>query len=92
MHIDALSSSHGKQPPAEPAGTPPPEAIFATHIAGAVARQLSEAGLEVRFSLAPQPQRVNALLCDTDGHVLSELSASRVLDIASGDQVPGGRR
>ncbi len=94
MHTDALlSPTYGGQPLAEPAGAPPPEALFATRVAGAVARQLSEAGLELRFSLVPDRQRVSALLCDVDGgQVLAPLTASRVLDIASGVHLPGGGR
>jgi hypothetical protein len=35
---------------------------------------------------------VSALLCDVDGLVLSRLSPSRVLEIATGASLGGGRR
>jgi hypothetical protein len=87
MRSDASSST----PWAEPAGAPSAEALFATRVAGEVARQLFESGQELRFALSPDPSRVSALLCDTDGLVLSRLTPSRVLDIATGAS-PGGRR
>jgi hypothetical protein len=77
---------------AEPAGAPSSEAIFATRVAGEVARQLLASGQELRFSLAPDPERVSALLCDADGLVLSQLSPSSVLEIATGASLGGGRR
>jgi hypothetical protein len=49
-------------------------------------------GQELRFSLAPDPHRVSALLCDADGLVLSQLSPSRVLEIATGASLGGARR
>jgi hypothetical protein len=49
-------------------------------------------GQELRFSLAPDPERVSALLCDADGFVLSQLSPSRVLEIATGGSLGGDRR
>ena len=73
----------------EHAGAPSPEALFATRVAGEVARQLFESGQELRFTLAPNPTRVSALLCDTDGFVLSALSPSCVLDIATGASMQG---
>jgi hypothetical protein len=76
----------------EPAGAPSPEAIFATRVAGEVARQMLASGQELRFSLAPDPERVSALLCDADGFVLSQLSPSRVLEIATGRSLGGDRR
>lgn len=75
----------------EHAGAPSLEALFATRVAGEVARQLFESGQELRFSLAPDPQRVSALLCDTDGIVLSRLTPSLVLEIATGASLGGGR-
>jgi hypothetical protein len=75
----------------EHAGAPSPEALFATRVAGEVARQLFESGQELRFSLAPDPHRVSALLCDPDGIVLSRLTPSLVLELASGASLGGGR-
>ena len=74
---------------AEPAGTPCAEALFATRVAGEVARQLHEAGRELRFSLAPSAARVEVLLCDVDGAVLARMTPSRVLEIATGSRVAG---
>jgi hypothetical protein len=90
MRTDASSSTPRDRPWTEPAGTPSAEAIFATRVAGEVARQLFESGQELRFSLSPDPGRVNALLCDVDGFVLSRLSPSRVLEIATGATLRGG--
>jgi hypothetical protein len=94
MRTDASSSTPvSEQRWAEPAGAPSAEALFATRVAGEVARQLFESGHELRFALAPDPERVRALLCDVDGLVLSRLTASRVLEIATGELLPeGGRR
>ena len=88
MRTDDKSS---RTPCSEPAGVPSSEALFATRVAGEVARQLFESGQELRFSLAPDPQRVSALLCDTDGFVLSQLTPSLVLEIATGASLGGGR-
>jgi hypothetical protein len=85
MRTDDPSST----PWSELAGAPSPEALFATRVAGEVARQLFEAGQELRFTLAPDPTRVSALLCDTDGFVLSALSPSCVLDLATGASMQG---
>jgi hypothetical protein len=92
MRTDASSSSQCDRPRTEPAGAPSPEALFATRVAGEVARQLFESGQELRFSLSPDPERVSALLCDVDGLVLSQLSPSRVLEIATGASLGGDRR
>jgi hypothetical protein len=89
MRTDASSSTPRDRPWTEPAGTPSAEAIFATRVAGEVARQLFESGQELRFALSPDPERVNALLCDVDGLVLSRLSPSRVLEIATGASLRG---
>jgi hypothetical protein len=89
MRTDAPSSTSCTAPYAEP-GVPSAEALFATRVAGEVARQLFESGRELRFSLAPDPQRVSALLCDLDGLVLSRLTPSRVLEIATGASPEGG--
>jgi hypothetical protein len=75
---------------AEPAGAPSAEALFAMRVAGEVARQLHESGRELRFSLAPSRSRVEVLLCDVDGVVLSRLSPARVLEIAAGVPLAGG--
>jgi hypothetical protein len=61
-------------------------------VAGEVARQLHEAGRELRFSLAPSAARVEVLLCDVDGITLSRLSPSRALEIAMGSARIGGVR
>jgi hypothetical protein len=93
MHSDAPSPSADGDPRyAEPAGVPPTEAMFALRVAGEVARQLHEAGRELRFSLAPSAARVEVLLCDVDGIMLSRLSPSRALEIAMGSPVTGGAR
>jgi hypothetical protein len=92
MHHDASSSRpYGGEPWAQPADAPSPEALFAIRVAGEVARQLHESGHELRFSLVPDRGRVRALLCDSDGLVLSRLTPSRVLAIATGEPVCGGR-
>jgi hypothetical protein len=75
---------------AEPAGTPSAEALFAMRVAGEVARQLHESGRELRFSLTPSPARVEVLLCDLDGIVVSQLTPSHALDIVSGAGFIGG--
>jgi len=92
MHHDVSSSPPGEQPRAEPADAPTPEALFATRVAGEVARQLHESGMQMRFTLAPDRDRVCALLCDFDGVVVSRVSPSRVLEIATGEPVWGGTR
>jgi hypothetical protein len=92
MYNDVSSSS----PPrfaasrAELADAPSAEALLATRVAGEVARQLYAAGHELRFSLIPDRERVIALLCDVDGFVLSRLTPSRVLEIATGLPARGG--
>jgi hypothetical protein len=93
MRTDASSSTPCRgRSWTEPAGAPSPEAIFATRVAGEVARKLLASGQELRFSLAPDPHRVSALLCDADGFVLSALSPSGVLEIATGASLGGGLR
>lgn len=93
MQFDVSSSpGDGDQIYAEPAGEPCAEALFAMRVAGEVARQLHESGRELRFSLAPSPARVEALLCDVEGIVLSRLTPSRVLEIATGSPVVRGTR
>jgi hypothetical protein len=77
---------------AEPAGEPSAEAIFALRVAAKVARELHELGREVRFALAPAPARVEVLLCDVDGIVLSRMTPSRVLEIATGAPLAGKPR
>ena len=76
----------------ETAAAPEPEALRATAVAAAVARDLFESGREVRFTLVATRARVTVLLCDTDGAVLSRLSPARALEIATGEPVPGARR
>jgi hypothetical protein len=72
------------------ADAPSPEALFAIRVAGEVARRLYESGHELRFCLVPDPERVSALLCDSDGLVLSRLTPTRVLEIAGGRPAYGG--
>ncbi len=81
----------GHETYAEAAGAPSAEALFAMRVAGEVARQLHEAGRELRFSLTPSAARVEVLLCDVEGLVLSRMTPSRALEIAAGAPVGGGR-
>ena len=93
MQLDGSPSREGgDETYAEPAGSPSAEALFATRVAGEVARQLHEAGRELRFSLAPSAARVEVLLCDVDGIVLSRMTPSRALEIATGSRMIGGTR
>ena len=93
MHIDAPSSPADGDPTyPQQAGTPSAEALFALRVAGEVARQLHESGHELRFSLTPSAARVEVLLCDIDGIVLSRLSPASALDIATGAVTVGGLR
>ena len=91
MQSDGPSSpGTGDQWYAEPAGEPSAEAIFALRVAGKVAQELHALGRELRFSLTPG--RVEVLLCDVDGIVLSRMTPSRVLEIATGSPLVGGMR
>jgi hypothetical protein len=72
------------QPDAEPAGEPPSEALRAMRVAARVARELHESGRELRFTLGPSAVRVEVLLCDTDGMVLSRMTPVEALEIAAG--------
>lgn len=93
MQFDVPSSpGDGDQTYPEPAGAPTAEALFALRVAGEVARQLHEAGRELRFSLAPSPARVEVLLCDVDGIVLSRMTPAHALEIAAGAPLSGGMR
>ena len=93
MHFDVPSSpGDGTETLIEPAGLPSAEALFAMRVAGEVARQLHESGRELRFSLTPSAARVEVLLCDFDGVVLSRMTPARVLEIATGSRVVGGTR
>lgn len=93
MQSDVPSSpADGDQTYAEPAGVPWAEAIFATRVAGEIARQLHESGRELRFALAPAPRRVEVLLCDFDGIVFSHVTPSRALEIATGTAIEPGAR
>lgn len=65
-------------------GAPPPDALHATQVAADVARDLLDAGREVRFVVVPTRDRVAVSLCDDDGAILSRLSPARVLEIAAG--------
>ena len=85
MHTDGPSSQgDGDQTYAQAAGTPSAEALFAMRVAGEVARQLHESGRSLRFALAPSPARVEVLLCDIEGIVISRMTPSRALEIATG--------
>lgn len=75
---------------AEAAGAPTAEALLAVRVAGEVARRLHESGRELRFSPAPAAARVEVLLCDVDGIVLSRMTPSRALEVATGARVTGG--
>jgi hypothetical protein len=89
--MDASSSFFDDDPTyAEQAGSPSAEALFAMRVAGEVARQLHDAGRELRFALAPSPARVEVLLCDIDGPVISRLSPTHALEIMSGAAFMGG--
>ena len=93
MQFDVTSSpGDGNETYVEPAGAPSAEALFAMRVAGEVARQLHESGRELRFSLSPSAARVEVLLCDFDGIVLSRMTPSRALEIATGSPVVGGTR
>jgi hypothetical protein len=90
MHIDAPSLlANDESRYAEPAGAPSAEALFALRVAGEVARQLYESGLELQFAITPSAARVDVLLCDVEGIALSRLTPSSVLDIAAGAPVFG---
>lgn len=92
MQLDGPSPVEDGENHAETAGAPSAEALFATRVAGEVARQLRESGRELRFSLAPSAARVEVLLCDVDGIVLSRMSPSHVLEIATGCPAARGMR
>lgn len=92
MQFDVPSSPGDDDQRHAEAGTPSAEAIFAMRVAGEVARQLHESGRELRFAVAPSRSRVEILLCDVDGIVLSRLTPSRALEIATGHPVVGGTR
>jgi hypothetical protein len=68
----------------EPAGVPSSEALRAMRVAARVARQLYESGRELRFTVGPSAARVEVLLCDVDGMVLSHMSPAHALEIAAG--------
>jgi hypothetical protein len=70
--------------PIDTAGGPPPEALHATAIAAAIARELLEAGREVRFVLVPTRARVAVAVCDADGAVLMQLTPTGALELAAG--------
>jgi hypothetical protein len=91
MHIDVTSLLADDEPRyAEPAGAPSAEALFASRMAGQVARQLHESGLALQFALVPSAARVEVLLCDVDGIALSRLTPASVLEIAAGAAFVGG--
>lgn len=93
MQPDGPSSpGDGAQRYAEPAGTPSAEALFAMRVAGEVARQLHQSGRSLRFAIAPSRARVEVLLCDVEGIVISPMTPSRVLEIATGSPVVRGTR
>ena len=90
MPMDASSYCFDDDTTYADAGTPSAEALFAMRVAGEVARQLHDAGRELRFALAPSPARVEVLLCDIDGPVISRLSPTHALEIMSGAAFIGG--
>lgn len=93
MQLDDPSSpADGDHTYPERAGAPCAEALFAVRVAGEVARQLYESGRELRFSLAPSVARVEVLLCDVDGVVLSRPTSARALEIATGGPIGGRAR
>ena len=92
MLFDGPSPGDGDHSCAEPAGAPCAEAISAMRVAGEVARQLYESGRELRFTISPSPAGVEVLLCDVDGIVLSRMTPSRALEIASGSPVVADTR
>lgn len=84
------SHQHHEDTYAQAAGSPTAEALFAVRAAGEAARRLHASGRELRFSLAPSAARVEVLLCDVDGIVLSRMTPSRALEVATGARVTGG--
>jgi len=84
MPFDVSPSTWDRDQPYEPAGVPSAEALRAMRVAARVARQLHEAGREVRFALGPTAARVEVLLCDVDGMVLSRMTPAHALEIAAG--------
>ena len=74
------------------AGTPTAEALRATRIAARTVRELYDSGREVRFALVATRERVAVALCDADGAVLSRLTPSRALELATDDLHGGCRR
>jgi hypothetical protein len=87
MPFDVSPSTWDRDQPYEPAGVPSAEALRAMRVAARVARQLYEAGREVRFTLGPTAARVEVLLCDVDGMVLSRMTPAHALEIAAGSPV-----
>lgn len=88
MHSDVPPSPRDHDAPyAESAGVPTAEALRAMRVAARVARELHESGRELRFTLGPTSVRVEVLLCDVDGIVLSRMSPARAIEIASGSPV-----
>jgi hypothetical protein len=93
MQTEAPSTPARASTDTDTASPPSAEGLrFALRVAGDVARQLHEAGREIRFAVVPTPQRVSVLLCDVEGRVLSPLTPSRALEIATGEPVSGGSR
>jgi hypothetical protein len=92
MPFDVQPSSWDRDEPYEPAGVPSAEALRAMRVAARVARELHESGRELRFTLGPSALRVEVLLCDIDGMVLSRMTPARALDIAAGSPVVRGIR
>jgi hypothetical protein len=92
MQSDGPSPGDGDQTYAEPAGVPSAEALFGMRVAGEVARRLHESGQTLRFTLAPSAARVEVLLCDIEGIVVSRMTPSRALEIATGSPVIRGTR
>lgn len=93
LHSDVPPSPWDHDAPyAESAGAPTAEALRAMRVAARVARELHESGRELRFTLGPSSVRVEVLLCDVDGMVLSRMTPARALEIAAGSPVVRGLR
>ena len=91
MYSDVPPSPLDRDPYSDAAGAPSAEALRAMCVSERVARQLYEAGHEVRFTLGASSVGIEIVLCELDGLVLSHMSPGRALEIAAGSPiVPGG--
>lgn len=64
--------------------SPPPEVMDEIAAAMHAADRLAAGGREVRFDLDSPTGKVSAGLHDLEGHLLSKLALSEVLDVADG--------